>query len=79
MPDPPHASRTGHRGPAFRPAAVRLADRRDPEWSDGRYMPRMLALYEETPAIENGMLVLPETPGLGLKFDEKALAAFKVG
>ena len=43
------------------------------------YMPWMLALYEETPAIENGMLVLPEKPGLGLKFDEKALAAFKVG
>ena len=43
------------------------------------YMPWMLCLYEETPAIENGMLVLPETPGLGLKFDEKALAAFKVG
>ena len=43
------------------------------------YMPWMLALYEETPAIEDGMLVLPEKPGLGLKFDEKAIAAFKVG
>jgi L-alanine-DL-glutamate epimerase-like enolase superfamily enzyme len=42
------------------------------------YMPWMLALYEETPAIENGMLVLPEKPGLGLKFDEKALATFTV-
>ena len=41
------------------------------------YMPWMLALYEETPAIENGELVLPQKPGLGLKFDEKALAAFK--
>ena len=41
------------------------------------YMPWMLALYEETPAIEDGMLVLPTTPGLGLKFDEKAIAAFK--
>jgi L-talarate/galactarate dehydratase len=40
------------------------------------YMPWMLALYEETPAIENGQLVLPNKPGLGLKFDEKALAAF---
>jgi L-alanine-DL-glutamate epimerase-like enolase superfamily enzyme len=37
----------------------------------------MLAIYEETPAIENGQLVLPEKPGLGLKFDEKAVAAFK--
>jgi len=43
------------------------------------YMPWMLALYEETPAVENGMIVMPEKPGLGLKFDEKALAAFKVG
>ncbi len=41
------------------------------------YMPWMLALYEETPAIENGELVLPEKPGLGLIFDEKAIAAFK--
>jgi L-talarate/galactarate dehydratase len=40
------------------------------------YMPWMLALNEETPAIENGQLVLPNKPGLGLKFDEKALAAF---
>ena len=42
------------------------------------YMPWMLALYEETPPIENGMLVLPDKPGLGLKFDEKAVTAFTV-
>jgi L-talarate/galactarate dehydratase len=41
------------------------------------YMPWMLALYEETPAVEDGQLVLPAKPGLGLKFDEKAIAAFK--
>jgi len=41
------------------------------------YMPWTLTLYEETPAIEDGQLVLPSTPGLGLKFDEKAIAAFK--
>ncbi|MDI1287303.1 MAG: mandelate racemase/muconate lactonizing enzyme family protein [Reyranella sp.] len=41
------------------------------------YMPWMLALYEETPAIEKGQLVLSDKPGLGLKFDEKALTAFK--
>src|SRR5262245_8732998 len=41
------------------------------------YMPWMLALYEETPAIENGELVLPHKPGLGLKFDEKAIAGFR--
>jgi L-alanine-DL-glutamate epimerase-like enolase superfamily enzyme len=43
------------------------------------YMPWMLALYEETPAIENGQLVLPTKPGLGLNFDEKAVAAFRAG
>ena len=42
------------------------------------YMPWMLCLYEETPAIENGELVLPNKPGLGLTFDAKAIAAYKV-
>ena len=41
------------------------------------YMPWMLALYEETPALEDGELVLPDRPGLGLTFDEEAVAAFK--
>ncbi|CAN5923095.1 mandelate racemase/muconate lactonizing enzyme family protein [soil metagenome] len=41
------------------------------------YMPWMLALYEETPAIESGHLVLPSKPGLGLTFDEKAIASFR--
>jgi L-talarate/galactarate dehydratase len=41
------------------------------------YMPWMVALYEETPAIENGQLVLPQKPGLGLKFDEKAIKSFR--
>jgi L-talarate/galactarate dehydratase len=41
------------------------------------YMPWMLALYEETPVIDKGDLILPTTPGLGLKFDEKAIAAFR--
>jgi len=41
------------------------------------YMPWMLALYEETPRIDKGELVLPATPGLGLMFDEKVIARFK--
>ncbi len=41
------------------------------------YMPWMVALYQETPAIENGQLVLPTKPGLGLAFDEKAIARFR--
>ena len=41
------------------------------------YMPWTAALYEETPPIDKGHLVLLDRPGLGLKFDEKALAHFK--
>jgi L-alanine-DL-glutamate epimerase-like enolase superfamily enzyme len=41
------------------------------------YMPWMLCLYRETPAIEDGEMVLPERPCLGLELDEKAIAAFK--
>jgi L-alanine-DL-glutamate epimerase-like enolase superfamily enzyme len=41
------------------------------------YMPWMLRLFEETPRFEKGALVLPDKPGLGLKFDEKAVAAFR--
>jgi L-alanine-DL-glutamate epimerase-like enolase superfamily enzyme len=41
------------------------------------YMPWTLALYEETPALEKGEMVLPDKPGLGLKFDEKAIARFR--
>jgi L-alanine-DL-glutamate epimerase-like enolase superfamily enzyme len=41
------------------------------------YMPWTLALYEETPALEGGEMVLTDKPGLGLKFDEKAIARFK--
>ena len=41
------------------------------------YMPWMLELFEETPEIDNGELVLSNKPGLGLEFDEKAIASFK--
>jgi len=41
------------------------------------YMPWMLCLYEETPEIKDGQLVLPQKPGLGLKFDEKAIKSFR--
>jgi L-alanine-DL-glutamate epimerase-like enolase superfamily enzyme len=30
-------------------------------------------------AIDKGQLVLPSNPGLGLAFDEKAVAAYRVG
>ncbi|MDE2517423.1 MAG: mandelate racemase/muconate lactonizing enzyme family protein [Rhodospirillales bacterium] len=40
------------------------------------YMPWMLKLFHETPAIEKGQLVLPEKPGFGLAWDPKAIARY---
>jgi len=42
------------------------------------YMPWSLRLFEETPALENGMLVVPPRPGLGLSFDKQAIARYEV-
>lgn len=42
------------------------------------YMPWTLKLFQQTPALQGGMLVLPEAPGLGLAFDEAAVAAFRI-
>jgi L-alanine-DL-glutamate epimerase-like enolase superfamily enzyme len=42
------------------------------------YMPWTLRLYEETPAIEGGQLVVPTKPGLGLAFDQAAIKRFQV-
>jgi len=42
------------------------------------YMPWTLNLWEETPALENGMLMVPSRPGLGLAFDKKAIERFEV-
>ena len=43
------------------------------------YMPWTLALYEETPPIERGQLVVPKKPGLGLAFDQAAMKRYQVG
>jgi L-alanine-DL-glutamate epimerase-like enolase superfamily enzyme len=43
------------------------------------YMPWTLRLYEETPKIENGQLVVPDKPGLGLAFDQAAIKRYQVG
>ena len=42
------------------------------------YMPWTLRLFEETPPIENGQLVVPKKPGLGLAFDQAALKKYEV-
>ena len=43
------------------------------------YMPWSLQLFEETPALQSGQLVVPARPGLGLAFDQAALKRFQLG
>src|SRR5213594_2079185 len=43
------------------------------------YMPWTLRLFEETPAIEKGQLVVPKKPGLGLAFDQAAVKRCQIG
>src|SRR5438445_688326 len=43
------------------------------------YMPWTLALYEQTPPIERGQLVVPKKPGLGLAFDQAAMKRYQIG
>jgi L-alanine-DL-glutamate epimerase-like enolase superfamily enzyme len=42
------------------------------------YMPWTLRLWEETPKLEHGQLVVPAKPGLGLAFDQAALKRYQV-
>jgi L-alanine-DL-glutamate epimerase-like enolase superfamily enzyme len=42
------------------------------------YMPWTLRFFEETPTIVDGQIVVPDKPGLGLKFDEAALKKYQV-
>jgi L-talarate/galactarate dehydratase len=42
------------------------------------YMPWTLALYEQTPPIERGQLVVPTKPGLGLAFDQAAMKRYQI-
>jgi L-alanine-DL-glutamate epimerase-like enolase superfamily enzyme len=42
------------------------------------YMPWTIRLFEETPTITEGQLVVPDKPGLGLGFDPAAIRKFQV-
>jgi L-alanine-DL-glutamate epimerase-like enolase superfamily enzyme len=42
-------------------------------------MPRLHRLFEEVPAIEEGQIVVPDRPGLGLSFDQAALQRYQIG
>ncbi|MBM3934317.1 MAG: mandelate racemase/muconate lactonizing enzyme family protein [SAR202 cluster bacterium] len=42
------------------------------------WMPWSLPLFKDVPRVENGEIVLPQKPGLGLEFDEETLARYRV-
>jgi L-alanine-DL-glutamate epimerase-like enolase superfamily enzyme len=42
------------------------------------YMPWTIGLFEETPRIEQGEILVPRTPGLGLAFDTAAMKRYLV-
>ena len=42
------------------------------------YMPWSLRLWEETPAMEDGDLVVPKRPGLGLQFSQDAIGQYQL-
>jgi len=42
------------------------------------YMPWTLRLFEETPAMQDGQLVVPSKPGLGLAFDANIIKRYQV-
>jgi L-alanine-DL-glutamate epimerase-like enolase superfamily enzyme len=42
------------------------------------YMPLTLRLFEETPAIVDGQLVVPNKPGLGLAFNQDTIKQYQV-
>jgi L-alanine-DL-glutamate epimerase-like enolase superfamily enzyme len=42
------------------------------------YMPWTLRLFEETPAMQDGQLVVPGKPGLGLAFDANVIKRYQV-
>jgi L-alanine-DL-glutamate epimerase-like enolase superfamily enzyme len=43
------------------------------------YMPRSTAILQSMPILENGELVAPQVPGLGLDLDETAIRRYRAG
>jgi L-alanine-DL-glutamate epimerase-like enolase superfamily enzyme len=43
------------------------------------YVPRSAPILREMPALEDGALVAPKAPGLGLELDEAAVRRYRVG
>jgi len=42
------------------------------------YMPWLAPLFEEVPEQQNGELVMPTAPGLGLKFNKATIDRYRV-
>ena len=42
------------------------------------HMPWTFGLFTEEPKIEDGLMVLPDSPGLGIEFDEEALDRYEM-
>jgi L-alanine-DL-glutamate epimerase-like enolase superfamily enzyme len=42
------------------------------------YYPVTYGLFEQTPAIEDGQIVVPDAPGLGLSFDKDFVTKYEV-
>jgi L-alanine-DL-glutamate epimerase-like enolase superfamily enzyme len=42
-------------------------------------VPRSAAILRQMPALEDGCLVAPRVPGLGLELDEAAVERYRVG
>ncbi len=43
------------------------------------HMPWTFGMFTEQPTVEDGMIVLPQSPGLGVEFDEDRLKAYALG
>ena len=42
------------------------------------YFPQSNRFWQEMPKMEDGMIVVPDRPGLGLAFDQQALDKYSV-
>ena len=43
------------------------------------YMPRSAAILRAMPTLENGSLLAPQAPGVGLELDDAAVQRYRVG
>jgi L-alanine-DL-glutamate epimerase-like enolase superfamily enzyme len=43
------------------------------------YVPRSAGILREMPGLEDGRLIAPKAPGLGIELDETAVKRYRVG